>query len=145
MTRQPSYKNFIKKLLSSKVFFFFMVIALVALLLNFVRESYHKYQLSEEIGGLKTEIERLEGRRQQLAGLMEYFEQESYLEKEARQRLNLKKPGEKVVILSQKADVDIGNDQRVDNILSENTDSSQNTENQETANYWKWWEYFFTP
>lgn len=136
MTRQPSYKNFIKRLLSSKVFFFFMVIALVALLLNFVRESYHRYQLGEEISGLETEVKRLEGRKQQLAGLMEYFEQESYLEKEARQRLNLKKPGEKVVILPQKTDPGIESDQEIDNIL---------TENQETANYWKWWEYFFTP
>jgi len=122
-----------------------MVIALVFLLLNFVRESYHKYQLSEEIGGLKTEIERLEGRKQQLAGLMEYFEQESYLEREARQRLNLKKPGEKVVILSQKTDTDIKSDQEVDNVLDKNTDFNQNTDNQEAANYWKWWEYFFTP
>jgi len=145
MTRQPSYKNFIRKLLSSKVFFFFMVIALVALLLNFVRESYHKYQLSEEISGLETEVKRLEGRKQQLAGLMEYFEQESYLEREARQRLNLKKPGEKVVILSQKADADIENGQGIDNISDDNTDLGQSTENQETANYWKWWEYFFAP
>jgi len=145
MTRQPSYKNFIKRLLSSKVFFFFMVIALVALLLNFVRESYHKYQLSEEISGLETEVERLEGRKQQLAGLMEYFGQESYLEKEARQRLNLKKPGERVIILSQKADADVKSDQGIDNILDDNTALGQNTENQEMANYWKWWEYFFTP
>ena len=122
-----------------------MVIALVALLLNFVRESYHKYQLSEEISGLETEVKRLEGRKQQLAGLMEYFEQESYLEREARQRLNLKKPGEKVVILSQKADADIENGQGIDNISDDNTDLGQSTENQETANYWKWWEYFFTP
>lgn len=128
-------KNFIKKLLSSKVFLFFIVLALIGLVISLGQESYRKYQLTKEINGLKSEIERLEGKNQQLADLMEYFQEGSYLEKEARLKLNLKKPGEKVVVISQTAGAEV--DKR---IVAEAEDEVSN----ETTNFWKWWEYFFT-
>ena len=129
-------KNFIKKLLSSKVFLFFIVLALIGLVISLGQESYRKYQLTKEINGLKSEIERLEGKNQQLADLMEYFQEGSYLEKEARLKLNLKKEGEKVVVVSQTAGAEV--DQR---IVAETEKEVSN----ETTNFWKWWEYFFTP
>jgi len=129
-----SVKSFIKKLLSSKVFLFFIVLALIGLVISLGQESYRKYQLTKEINGLKSEIERLEGKNQQLADLMEYFQEGSYLEQEARLKLNLKKPGEKVVVISQPAGVEV--DKR---IMAETKDEVSN----ETTNFWKWWEYFF--
>jgi len=128
-------KNFIKKLLSSKVFLFFIVLALIGLVISLGQESYRKYQLTKEIDGLKSEIERLEGKNQQMADLMEYFQEGSYLEKEARLKLNLKKPGEKVVVISQPAGAEV--DER---IVVETEKEVSN----ETTNFWKWWEYFFT-
>ncbi|MFH1460862.1 MAG: septum formation initiator family protein, partial [Patescibacteria group bacterium] len=112
---------------------------LIVLAVSAGRESYRKYQLTQEIDSLKSEIEKIEGNNQQLANLMDYLKQESYLEKEARLKLNLKKPGEKVVIFSDQPDEQL-----------ENTDSQTSPENtlqeqtkEKTANYWKWWEYFF--
>jgi len=129
-------KNFIKKLLSSKVFLFFIILALIGLIISLGQESYRKYQLTKEINGLKSEIEQLEGKNQQMADLMEYFQEGSYLEKEARLKLNLKKPGEKIVVISQAAEAEV--DKR---IVAETGDEVSN----ETTNFWKWWEYFFTP
>lgn len=133
-------------MLSSKVFLFFVFIILIVLTINLAQESYKKYQLKKEISELKLEIDRLEGNKEQLSNLMEYFKNDSYLEQEARVKLNLKKPGEKVVILSR------------DSVTNDNVKVSQsgaleigNQEielediNLETANYWKWWEYFFKP
>ena len=126
-------KNFIKKLLGSKVFLFFIVLALIGLAISVGRESYRKYQLTKEINRLKSETERLAGRNQQLTNLLEYFKEESYLEKEARLKLNLKKPGEKIVILSQSE-------------LPEDLPLEIQPEiKKEEVNWWKWWEYFFTP
>jgi cell division protein FtsB len=145
MTNQTSHKNFIKRLFGSKVFLFLISLILITLAVNVGRESYRKYQLTQEINRLKLEIERIEGKNEQLANLMEYFKEESYLEKEARLKLNLKKPGEKVVILSKESASDI--DAEVSeggDVLSEN-DMVNNLNNPETANYWKWWEYFFAP
>ena len=126
-----SGKNFIKKLLGSKVFLFFIVLALIGLAISVGRESYRKYQLTKEINRLKSETERLAGRNQQLTNLLEYFKEESYLEKEARLKLNLKKPGEKIVILSQSE-------------LPEDLPLEIQPEiKKEEVNWWKWWEYFF--
>ena len=133
-------------MLSSKVFLFFVFIILIVLTINLAQESYKKYQLKKEISELKLEIDRLEGNKEQLSNLMEYFKNDSYLEQEARVKLNLKKPGEKVVILSR------------DSVTNDNVKVSQSGAleigNQEIeledidlemANYWKWWEYFFKP
>ncbi|MBU1292133.1 septum formation initiator family protein [Patescibacteria group bacterium] len=128
-----SDKNFFKKILSSKVFLFVVTLALIAVAVNVGRESYRKYQLTQEINKLKIEIEKIEGKNEQLANLMEYLKKEPYLEKEARLKLNLKKPGEKVIILS---DEEQKEQETVINDISEL---------KESGNHWKWWEYFFSP
>ena len=71
-------------MLSSKVFLFFVFIILIVLTINLAQESYKKYQLKKEISELKLEIDRLEGNKEQLSNLMEYFKNDSYLEQEAR-------------------------------------------------------------
>lgn len=141
MTQQTQPKRFIKRLLGSKIFLFFIILILIVLVVNLFRESYRKYQLTKEINKLKSEIERLEGKSQYLADVMEHFQEGSYLEKEARLKLNLKKPEEKVVVLSQRErEEDIQGDLKM---RLEEARKSQRDENNETANYWKWWEYFF--
>jgi len=129
-------KSFIKKILGSKVFLFLIALALITVAVNLGRESYRKYQLTQEINKLKTEIDKLEGKNEQLADLMEYFKQEPYLEKEARLKLNLKKPGEKVVFLSDQAGLEKDNQSGQENMK---------VKPEEITNYWKWWEYFFKP
>ena len=134
-----------KRVLSSKIFLFAIVLILILILIGLVRETYNKYKLASEIDQLKANIERLEGDNQQLAGLMDYFKDDSYLEKEARIKLNLKKPGETVVVLSK----DIIDGVEIIRTGSTNTEEqkeiNKDLENNvmEVANYWKWWEYFF--
>ena len=133
-------KNIIKKFFSSKVFLFVAIFVLIFFIISVGRENYHKYQLTKEINNLKLEIERLDGNNQQLANLMDYFKEESFLEKEARLKLNLKKPGENVVIISDYFDsvnLDNAHDANIKDTLSQNITSEK------SANYWKWWEYFF--
>ncbi|MBU2579795.1 septum formation initiator family protein [Patescibacteria group bacterium] len=137
MIQQSRDENIIKKVLGSKIFLFLAVLALIYLVINLGRESYRKHQLTKEVDNLKLEIERLEGSNQQLANLMDYFKEESFIEKEARLKLNLKKPGEKVVILS-----DYFNTSSNLDALSNGSHNTETTE-EESSNYWKWWEYFF--
>ena len=140
-----SGKIFIKKLLSSKVFLFLISLILIALVTSLGRESYRKYLLVKEINQLKADIEQMEGKSQQLANLMEYFKEESYLEKEARLKLNLKKPGEEVVIVSEHSNTDPEVSLTSEQGSEEQKDigTSSVEVNKETTNYWKWWEYFF--
>jgi len=136
----------IKKVLSSKIFLFIIIIILIFLLIALVKETYRKHQLTSEINQLKSNINKLEGDNQQLSDLMDYFKEDSYLEKEARIKLNLKKPGETVVILS-KDIIDGVEVIRKGGLDTEETDKkiTDSLEDQvsKTANYWKWWEYFF--
>ena len=136
----------IKKILSSKIFLFIVIFTLIFLLIGLVKETYRKHQLTSEIDQLKLNIDELEGDNQQLANLMDYFKEDSYLEKEARIKLNLKKPGETVVVLSKDIidEVEVirrgGLDE--EELDKEIINLSEN-EALKTTNYWKWWEYFF--
>ncbi|MFC1701042.1 septum formation initiator family protein [Patescibacteria group bacterium] len=134
-----SGKNFIKKALGSKFFLFVALFVLISLALSVGKESYRKYQLTKEINKLESSIERLEGRNQQLSELMEYFSEESFLEKEARVKLNLQKPGEKIVIFSDEQE-----EKNLDNAKQqEDLEIDNNVNDGAVANCWKWWEYFF--
>ncbi len=140
MTR--SGKNSIKRIISSKVFLFFITLALIAVAVNVGRESYRKYQLTQEINNLKTEIQKLEGKNEQLADLMEYLKEEPYLEKEARLKLNMKKPGERVVVISDKGEeIELPQPKEENNPVNVLTNIPEG----ETTNYWEWWQYFFKP
>ncbi|MBL7053183.1 MAG: septum formation initiator family protein [Candidatus Portnoybacteria bacterium] len=131
-----SSKNSIKKILGSKIFLFLITLALIAITVNIGRESYRKYQLTQEINRFKIEIERLEGKNEQLANLMEYLKEESYLEKEAKLKLNLQKPGEKVVIISDILSKEVSIPEQINILVNNNSE--------ETTNYWEWWQYFFS-
>ena len=74
---------------------FFAIIGFLAFS-NF-RINKKKIELQSQADSLKKEIQILEEKREQLrAGILE-GESETFLEKEARDRLGLKKPGEEVV------------------------------------------------
>ncbi len=143
MTQQTQPKRLIRKLLSSKAFLFSAILILAVLVVNLGRESYRKYQLTKEINKLESEINQLEGKNKQLADMMEYFKDESYLEKEARLKLNLKKPGEKVVIVSPHKE-EIPENESAEKRLEQARKQEINGEG-DLPNHWKWWEYFFTP
>ena len=137
MTQQNQPKRMIRNLLSSKIFLFLAFFALIFLVVNLFKESYQKYQLNKEIDNLKSEIDRLEGKSNQLSSMIDYFGDQSYLEKQARLKLNLKKPGESVVVISEaeqiKDEAQVNLEKVRQDILPE----------KEVANYWRWWEYFF--
>lgn len=136
-----SNKKFIKRLLGSKIFLFVVLFAMLGLILNVGRESYRKYQLVKEIRNLEIEIKKVEGRNRQLSDLMDYFSEESFLEKEARLKLNLQKPGEKIVIFSDKSGG--ADNQNSSTPKATNKQQGQEDTGGTSTNYWKWWEYFF--
>jgi cell division protein FtsB len=78
----------------------FFVISITALLLvsNFkIRER--RKELISQIEILKKEIQNLEKKNQEMKAGISESQTEDYLEKEAREKLGLKKPGEEVVAI----------------------------------------------
>lgn len=133
-----------KRILSSRIFLFIAAFILIFLLIVLIRETYRKHQLKNEINQLQSNISQLEGDNQKLIDLMDYFKEDSYLEKEARIKLNLKKPGETVVVLSKEVidGVEVVRKGADPEETTKETDVVQ--EKREMPNYWKWWEYFFS-
>ena len=63
------------------------------------RETYQQWKVDQEIKGLQTQVETLEGRRITLLDTIQKLSSADELDKEARLRLDLKKPGERVIVL----------------------------------------------
>ncbi len=59
----------------------------------------HNYQMSQQIDLLKTQIVLLEDQRDALAYNIQYYQTDSFKEREARAKLGLQLPGENVVVL----------------------------------------------
>ena len=79
------------------------LLANVAILLvvgiSTIRESYRGWSVDREIRSLEQKAEALEGRKAELTDLAIKMQNPQYIEREARAKLGLQKPGEKVVIL----------------------------------------------
>ena len=123
-----------QKLLKSKIFFIFLIPILLALTVGIFQKLYYRYEVKGELDKLNAEIANLNKQKNDLSQLIDYYKNESNLEKEARVRLNLKKEGEKVVIILPQATSTNGNKEEI-------TEVSENMEN--LPNYKQWWHYFF--
>ncbi|MCH8741659.1 septum formation initiator family protein [Patescibacteria group bacterium] len=77
-----------------------MIFAVIGFLVitNFERNK-KRSELNLRIENLKNEIEILERKKQELSAGISQISTEEYLEKEAREKFNLKKPGEELVVI----------------------------------------------
>lgn len=69
------------------------------LVVSNVRISSKRAMLNSQRDQLMKQIQELEAKKQQLVTQLYQSGQEEYLEKEARETLNLQKPGEEVVVV----------------------------------------------
>jgi hypothetical protein len=95
---------------------------------------------------VRTEIHRLEQGNANLSALIDSFGQDGVLELEARRRLNVKKPGEEVVIiLPPKANGDIALSDDWNEISAQNTqqDNVQEQKGEFARHLEEWWKFVF--
>ncbi len=117
--------------------FLFAVNLAVAILLgySFGREYIRNQSIQKDIRILEEKATALEARNLEIAKLQSTFQSETFIEREARLKLGMKKPGEKVVVVQRPwkriSGADIG--------LSGLDDGSSD----QLANPVKWWYYFF--
>ena len=97
--RWKPYKTILFSLLSAVV-----ILGVISFLIFYNWKTYQQRKdLSLRIGSLRGEISSLEKKKQELEVSALQLNEEEYLEKVAREQLNLQKPGEEVVtILSPK-------------------------------------------
>jgi len=125
-------QSFLTKLLDSK---FFLVASLAILILvsfALFKIVYQRIQIKKEVNSLEEKIQTLEKNNLDLAHLIDYLNTDSFKEESARKELDLKKPEEKVVVITKK-----DKPPKEENI--------ENPENNKSliSNPQKWWQYFF--
>ncbi|MDO8443645.1 MAG: septum formation initiator family protein [Candidatus Azambacteria bacterium] len=118
-----------ERLLKSRFFFIFLIPIFLALILGIFQQIFDRYQVQKKLNELNAEVANYKKQMDDLTKLIEYYQDPSNLENEARVRLNLKKEGEKVVIILPTAT---------------STNENMTSENYENMpNYKQWWYYFF--
>jgi len=139
-----------KKFFTSKIFLFFALLILIWVSICAVKAIYKSYRLRKEIENLKSEISKVEKGNKELDNLLQYLKNKDFLEKEVREKLNLKKEGESVVIVQPSSDLkdfnlDMASNQ--DSGFSSQADIRQDQSSKqasiEESNWKKWWNYFF--
>ncbi|KKS69934.1 MAG: hypothetical protein UV40_C0010G0008 [Parcubacteria group bacterium GW2011_GWA1_42_7] len=133
---ENSFKNFF----SFKLLLFLLLLIFIWFGLQLVRLTYKRHELNKEINNLKSEVERLEKSSGDLSQLMNYFNSADFLEREAKEKLNLKKEGENVVVVPEAAIVQrINQESQTDSAKAEDKEEKK----EEDGNPVKWWKYFF--
>jgi len=124
-------KSFAGRIFSFKLFFLAGVLAAVFLGINLGEAYYRERQVQKEIDSLKNEIKSFEENNYNLSRLVELSKTDEWKEVEARKKLNMKKDGESLVIITAPDNSD-------EKALETEIDKNKNS-----PNYVKWWNYFF--
>ncbi len=102
------------------------------------QKKYQQNEINQEIQKLQSEIEKLESENKDLGELLSYLETIDFKEKEIKDKLNLIKEGEEVVIIKEQKE------------STENQDNQQKKESFGQTkviihhpNYYLWWHLFF--
>ena len=123
-----------EKLIRSRIFFIVLIPIFLALLIGIFQQFYYRYQVKKDLDKLDAEIANFNKQKEDLSNLLDDFKNKSYLENEARVRLNLKKEGEEVVIILPTAT-------STEKSGEINSQGAENIEN--LPNYKQWWRFFF--
>lgn len=116
-----------KTILQSKVTTILLTGVLIVIMVVSARLIIQKRSVDAEISRLQRDADQVEKNSQELSGLIKYLETPEYTELQAREKLNLKKEGEQVVVLPKDAVPD-----------------ATAPEDIEPTNPIKWFNYFFS-
>ena len=120
--------TFLHKLFSSVNLTIVLAVILVFFLVSLSRQSIKYFSIKKEINNLEKEIKNLEEENLELTSSIEYFESDFYKEKEAREKMGLKKPDEKVIMIMAPKESAVAQEQKIKMSI---------------PNLSKWWNYFF--
>lgn len=76
-----------------------IVIVGIGLIISFSRNIYRLLKAGDQVRLTQERLEKLEKESQELSKKKEYFQSQEFIEEEARNKLNMSKPEETVVIL----------------------------------------------
>jgi cell division protein FtsB len=99
-----------------------------------IQEAYRNQKIEKEINALKQEAQNIQNENSTLQKQIDYYSTSQFIEKVSKDKMDMQKPGENVVVVSQEV-------AQKPQAVSEEIKVS-NTE-QDLPNYVKWWNLFF--
>lgn len=130
--RSHSHSSLAKRFFESRLFLVSVVVILAIVALSYARAYYQNYKVQQEIRDLEEQVSQLEKKRLESLEILDYVQSELFVEDVARTELNLKKPGEHVLVIHN-PDAERKPGRRL-------TDAGQ-----QLSNPVKWWYYFTNP
>ncbi|MEK7162313.1 MAG: septum formation initiator family protein [Patescibacteria group bacterium] len=124
-----------KTLLKSRIFLIFLAPVFLTLLFGVFQNLYYRLAVKGDLDKLNNEIAVLIKQKEDLNKLLEYYQSQANLVKEARVRLNMKKEGEEVVIILPQA-TSTGEG-------GETISGPGGAGGEGLPNYLQWWYHFF--
>jgi len=126
----PKPHNFFYRLASSQRFLAIIGLVFLVLILLPLAKTYSQRRLVEnEINNVRKQISGYEQKNKEINDMISYFQSPQYLEAQARLSLNLKKPGESVIVINNQPDNGVA--------------AAPASNSESPNNYVKWWHYFF--
>jgi len=101
----------------------------VILIGKFTKDLRRLLSATQQIKKAEERVAKLEEQRKQLSEKYQYYQTPEFIEEEARNKLNMAKPGETIVILP--------------NNLNELLNHRQKFQENSLPNWRKWWKLFF--
>lgn len=119
----------VRRIWGSKFIILIFFILLILVGLAIYREKSGQKRAVKSVSALEEEISKLESKNTELSELINYLKSDDFVEKEAREKLNMQRPGEQVVLISKNE--------------TERTEINGVSDVQEKKNWQLWLEYFF--
>jgi len=136
MTKRNRNKTSSSTKFFSGMFFLAGLAILVLIGVSLGKEAYRKRQIQKEIEGLQSQINSLGQENSDMQNLIGYLSSTDFQEKEAREKLNLQKEDEKMIVLRKEV---VPQDSQ-----SKSGKDNANLPPQDNAPNWqKWWKHFF--
>lgn len=124
-----------KKKFSFVVIFFIAGIILAAIIsTRAFREAYRSRMIQKEVEDLKSQAQHIQNENEALRQRIAYLQTPEFQEKVAKEKLNLQKPDENVVVVKPEMVVKDAQNGEI---------QQQNELAKELPNYKKWWNFFF--
>jgi cell division protein FtsB len=146
--RDKKQSSFIRRLLGLRVVLVVNVVILILLSLSFGREFVRNYSIQKDVAELRQTAKQLEARNLEIAEMHTQMQTESFIEKEARLKLGLKKPGERVIVVQEEGEGQVP-EQEANTANAAGREEARfaqaadRDDKQSISNAKKWWYYFF--
>src|SRR3989338_2872620 len=124
-------KSLIRRFFVSRLFLAGALVLSAVVGFRYARADYQDYQIKQENPEAQQELERLKTKKLESLDILKYVTSDAFVEEKARTELNMRKPGEQLVIIEREEDTSaVSMEQEAD------------PDNRE-SNPLKWWRYFF--